>query len=149
MDKYRILKTLGDGNFGVVFMALDPKGQIVAIKKMKEKYATLEECLGLREIKSLRKLEHPNLIKLKEVILANSELHLVFDYVETNLYQVYTRALESNRTLTEQEIKSIFFQIAQGLAYLHRNGFFHRDMKPENILCHNNEVKICDFGLAR
>jgi serine/threonine protein kinase len=62
---------------------------------------------------------------------------------------VYTRALESNRSLTESEIKGIFFKIATGLAYLHKNGYFHRDLKPENILCHNNEVKLCDFGLAR
>ena len=67
---------------------------------MKSKYKNIEECTSMREIKSLRKLEHTNLIKLKEVILANSELYLVFDFVETNLYQVYTRAQESNRTLT-------------------------------------------------
>jgi serine/threonine protein kinase len=74
---------------------------------------------------------------------------LVFDFIETNLYQMYVRANESKRTLTEGEIKSIFYKIASGLAYFHKNGFFHRDLKPENILCHNNEVKICDFGLAR
>ena len=59
---------------------------------MKTKYTSLEECTSLREVKSLNKLDHPNVIKLREVILSNSELYLVFDFLETNLYQVYTRA---------------------------------------------------------
>ena len=74
---------------------------------------------------------------------------MVFDYLETNLLQVYLRAQEVGRNLTESEIKNIFYKMTQGLAYLHKNGFFHRDLKPENILCHNLDVKICDFGLAR
>lgn len=97
---------------------------------MKAKYKTIEDCNILREIKCLRKLDNSNIVKLREVILANSELFLVFDYLECNLYQVYTRAKESSRTLTENEIRSIFFKIATGLAYLHKNGFFHRDLKP-------------------
>lgn len=83
------------------------------------------------------------------MILANGDLYLVFDYLETNLLQVYSRAKDAGRHLTENEIKSIFFKMAQALAYLHKNGYFHRDLKPENVLCHNLDVKICDFGLAR
>ena len=54
----------------------------------------------LKEVKCLKKLDHPNILKLREVILANSELFLVFDYLQCNLYQVYTRAKENSRTLT-------------------------------------------------
>jgi protein kinase len=97
---------------------------------MKSKYKSIEDCNVLREIKCLRKLDHPNIVKLREVILSNSELFLVFDYLECNLYQVYTRAKESNRSLTENEIRSIFFKITTGLSCLHKNGFFHRDLKP-------------------
>lgn len=125
-----MLKSIGDGSFGVVFKAMDPNNEIVAIKKMKSKYKSWEECNILREIKCLKKLEHPNIVRLREVILANSELFLVFDYLECNLYQVYTRAKESSRSLTEGEIKSIFFKIATGLSCLHRSGYFHRDLKP-------------------
>jgi serine/threonine protein kinase len=92
---------MGDGSFGVVFKAITPKNEIVAIKKFKQKYSTWDECLELREIKSLKKIDNPHVIKLKEVILANNELYLVFDFIETNLYQVYVRANESKRTLTE------------------------------------------------
>lgn len=85
----------------MVFKAVAPNHEIVAIKKMKSKYKSIEDCNLLREIKCLRKLDHQNIVKLREVILTNSELFLVFDYLECNLYQVYTRAKESNRTLTE------------------------------------------------
>lgn len=85
----------------------------------------------MREIKSLRKLSHPNIIKLKEVIRAKDSLHLVFEYVEMNLYELYKKA---DNGLSIENIKSILHQIALGLAYMHKNGFFHRDLKPENIL---------------
>jgi serine/threonine protein kinase len=81
MEKYRIVKSIGDGSFGVVFKAVAPSSEIVAIKKMKSKYKTWEECNVLREIKCLRKLDHPHIVKLQEVILANCELFLVFDYL--------------------------------------------------------------------
>jgi protein kinase len=55
----------------------------VAIKKMKQKFKDLEECASLREVRSLKRLNHnhPNIIKLKEVVLSNGELYLVFDYL--------------------------------------------------------------------
>jgi male germ cell-associated kinase len=76
----------------VVFKALAPNDEIVAIKKMKSKYKSWEDVNVLREIKCLKKFEHPNIVKLREVILANSELFMVFDYLDCNLFQVYTRA---------------------------------------------------------
>lgn len=70
MEKYKTMSTLGDGAFGTVYKAKHiSTGEIVAIKKMKQKYTNWNECIELREIKSLRKLNHPNLIKLKEVLL--------------------------------------------------------------------------------
>ena len=53
---------------------------------MKRKYISWDECMSLREIKCLRKLNHPNLIKLKEVIKLNDELNLVFEYLDKNVY---------------------------------------------------------------
>jgi protein kinase len=73
---------------------------IVAIKKMKQKYRNWDECLQLREIKSLRKLQHPNLIRLQEVLRLNDELYLVFDFLEYNLFQVYNNAKEKGRKFT-------------------------------------------------
>ena len=150
MDRYKIIKTLGDGTYGSVVKATNNKsGEVVAIKKMKKKFTNWEECMSLREIKSLRKLNHPNIIKLKEVIKVNDELNLVFEYLEENLYQLYTGYRNSGKPMSEQLIRSIVYQSLLALSFMHKHGFFHRDMKPENILFHNNVLKICDFGLAR
>lgn len=60
MDRYKIIKTVGDGTYGSVVKAVNKKtGEVVAIKKMKKKFYSWEECMALREIKSLRKLNHP------------------------------------------------------------------------------------------
>lgn len=66
--------------------------------------------------------------------------------MEQNIYQLMK---EHKKGFTEHEIKSIMYQTILGLAYMHKHGFFHRDMKPENLLCKGDSVKIADFGLAR
>jgi len=103
--------------------------------------------MDLREVKSLKKLNHPNVVKLKEVIRENNRLYFVFEYIKGDLLGLMR---ESAELFTEAAVRTIVFQILQALAYMHRNGFFHRDLKPENILCSSPElVKIADFGLAR
>lgn len=67
---------------------------------MKSKYKNWEECLELREIKSLRKLSHPNIIKMKEVLLVSEELHLVFEYLDTNLYEEYCSRKKMGKAFT-------------------------------------------------
>ncbi|KAJ1342125.1 hypothetical protein BSLG_003304 [Batrachochytrium salamandrivorans] len=90
MNKFCTVKQLGDGSFGSVFQAENLEtGETVAIKKMKKKYYRWDECLSLREIKSLKKLNnHINIIRLKEVIRENDELHFVFEYADENLLLV-------------------------------------------------------------
>lgn len=150
MDRYKIHKSVGDGTYGTVMKANNIKtGEIVAIKKMKKKFYTWEECMSLREIKSLRKLNHQNIIKLKEVIKVNDELYFVFEFLDQNLYQLYQQLREQGKRFPENQIRSIIYQTAAGLAYMHKHGFFHRDLKPENLLVHKDIVKIGDFGLAR
>jgi len=150
MENYRIHKVLGDGSFGTVYKATNNKtGEIVAIKKMKKKFYSWDECMSLRELKSLRKLNHANIIKLKEAIKVNDELHFVFEYLDENLYQVYNQMRETGKNFPESQIRSMVYQVALGLAYMHKHGFFHRDLKPENLLVHKEYVKIADFGLAR
>ena len=69
MDKFQVVKNLGDGTYGTVVEAINKQTrEKVAIKKLKRKFSTWEECMSLREIKMLRKLSHQNVIKLKEVI---------------------------------------------------------------------------------
>ena len=83
MDKFKIIKSIGDGTYGTVVEALNKQTkEIVAIKKMKKKFATWDECMSLREIKHLRKLNHVNVVKLKEVIRVANDLYLIFEYVK-------------------------------------------------------------------
>ncbi|XP_072267810.1 serine/threonine-protein kinase MAK isoform X2 [Pyxicephalus adspersus] len=148
MNRYTTMKQLGDGTYGNVLMGKsNESGELVAIKKMKRKFYSWDECMNLREVKSLKKLNHINVVKLKEVIRENDQLYFVFEYMKENLYQLMK---ERNKLFPESVIRNIMYQILQGLAFIHKHGFFHRDMKPENLLCMGPElVKIADFGLVR
>ncbi|KAF1518083.1 UNVERIFIED_CONTAM: Serine/threonine-protein kinase MAK, partial [Eudyptes robustus] len=148
MNRYTIMKQLGDGTYGSVLMGKsNESGELVAIKRMKRKFYSWDECMNLREVKSLKKLNHANVIKLKEVIRENDHLYFVFEYMKENLYQLMK---DRHKLFPESVIRNMMYQILQGLAFIHKHGFFHRDMKPENLLCIGPElVKIADFGLAR
>lgn len=148
MKRYQTLKDLGDGTYGSVSLARNREtGETVAVKKMKRKYYSWEECINLREVKSLRKLNHANVVKLKELIREDDQLYFVFEYMKENLYQMMK---SRDKLIPESVIRNIIYQVLQGLAFIHKHGFFHRDMKPENLLCTGPElVKIADFGLAR
>nr|KJB42551.1 hypothetical protein B456_007G157300 [Gossypium raimondii] len=147
MERYKISEELGDGTCGSVFKAFNIETfEIVAVKKMKRKFYFWEECMNLREVKALRKLNHPNIVKLKEVVRENNELFFIFEYMEHNLYQIMR---ERQEPFSEWEIRSFMSQMLQGLAHMHRNGYFHRDLKPENLLVTKDVLKIADFGLAR
>ena len=79
MEKYKIEKNVGVGSFGTVMRAVNNQtGEQVAIKKMKKKFYSWEECMSLREIKALRKMNHPNIVKLLEVIRVNDDWDLIF-----------------------------------------------------------------------
>ncbi|KAL6422294.1 hypothetical protein ACFW04_010567 [Cataglyphis niger] len=148
MNRYITLNQLGDGTFGSVVLGerIDT-GEKVAIKRMKRKYYSWEEAMNLREVKSLKKLSHANVVKLKEVIRENDVLYFVFEYMKENLYQLMK---DRDKLFPEPVIRNMVYQVLQGLAFMHKHGFFHRDMKPENLLCMGPElVKIADFGLAR
>eukprot|EP00268_Persea_americana_P063251 TRINITY_DN818_c3_g1_i4.p1 TRINITY_DN818_c3_g1~~TRINITY_DN818_c3_g1_i4.p1 ORF type:complete len:443 (-),score=87.81 TRINITY_DN818_c3_g1_i4:792-2120(-) len=147
MDRYKIIKEVGDGTFGSVWRAIYKQtGEVVAIKKMKRKYYSWDECMNLREVKSLRKMNHPNIVKLKEVIREHDILYFVFEYMECNLYQLMK---DKGKLFSEAEVRNWCFQIFQALAYMHQRGYFHRDLKPENLLVTKDMIKIADFGLAR
>lgn len=149
MEKYETIDKLGEGAFATVSKERDINtGEIVAIKKLKKKYSTWQECVDLREVKSLNKLkQNDNIVKLKEMIRVEDTLYLVFEYMEKNLYDMY---LERNsKKFNESQIRCIMHQILSGIAYMHKYGFFHRDLKPENFLVSGEVIKIADFGLAR
>ena len=159
MEDYEIISRLGGGSFADVYKAKEKStGQFVAIKILKRKYKKWEECLELRECKSLQKLHdeslsnkpgEENIIKLKQIIFIRKTgtLNLVFEYMETDLLELMKS--REPKKLTEGEIRDIIHKTLLGLSFMHKYGFFHRDMKPENILLTGNKIKIADFGLAR
>ena len=159
MEKYDIIRRLGGGSFADVFLGKEiSTSDMVAIKVLKKKYRKLDQCYELREVVSLQKLckdslssqkGYDNIIKLKEVIFEKKtgKLSLVFEYMETDLYELMKK--RSPGRLSEDEIKDITYQMLLGLYHMHKYGFFHRDMKPENLLLTGKKVKIADFGLAR
>ncbi|VAI40172.1 unnamed protein product [Triticum turgidum subsp. durum] len=147
MERYKVVREIGDGTCGNVFRAYNIEtNEIVAVKKMKRKFYHWEECISLREVKALQKLNHPNIVQLKEVTMENHELFFIFEHMDCNLYDVIR---ERSAPFSEEEIRKFMLQILQGLVYMHNNGYFHRDLKPENLLVTNGIVKIADFGLAR
>ncbi|XP_067939232.1 serine/threonine-protein kinase MAK-like [Watersipora subatra] len=148
MNRYNVSKQLGDGTYGNVLLAVNlESNEKVAIKRMKKKYYSWDECLNLREVKSLRKLNHANIVKLKEVIRENDNLYFVFEFMKENLYQMMK---DRDKLFPESSVRNVIYQVMQGLAFMHKNGYFHRDLKPENLLCGGpDNVKLADFGLAR
>ncbi len=86
----------------------------VAIKRMKRKYYSWEEAMNLREVKSLKKLSHNNVVKLKEVIRENDTLYFVFEYMKENLYQLMKeRMKENDKTFPEHIIRNMMYQVTK------------------------------------
>mmetsp|Transcript_12083 Transcript_12083/g.20374 ORF Transcript_12083/g.20374 Transcript_12083/m.20374 type:complete len:274 (+) Transcript_12083:3-824(+) len=170
MDKYKPIKRLGEGAYGIVIKCVNQKTQeVVAIKKMKGAYSDWEQCINSNEVVALRKLNNsPYLIKIKEMIhnKKDAEVNIVFEYCERNLYQEIQEHARNNVTIPEKFIKVVMYQAVASLAYMHKNGFMHRDIKPENFLINkkasndaaaqqpfqsieNVQLKLADFGLAK
>jgi len=144
MNKYKIVKTLGEGSFGSVFEAQNLKTkEKVAIKKMKQDYQSWKDCLHLRELMSLKVLRHGNIVRLKEMVLENKKLNFIFEFCDHDLYK------EIKNGLKPEQISSYTRQMLNAMSYMHKHGYFHRDMKPENVLIADGRIKIADFGLAR
>eukprot|EP00245_Coleochaete_scutata_P005459 TRINITY_DN19028_c0_g1_i1.p1 TRINITY_DN19028_c0_g1~~TRINITY_DN19028_c0_g1_i1.p1 ORF type:complete len:474 (-),score=73.72 TRINITY_DN19028_c0_g1_i1:725-2107(-) len=147
--RYEKGSTLGEGTYGVVFKAHDrATGRTVAIKKIRlGKYKEGVNITALREIKLLKELHYPNIIELIDVYPHKRNLHLVFEFMESDLEAVIK---DRNIVLSPGDIKSYMQMTLQGLAYCHKKWVLHRDMKPNNLLISpTGELKLGDFGLAR
>lgn len=141
--------TLGEGTYGVVYKALDSQtNRTVAVKKIRlGKYKEGVHVTALREIKLLRELKDPNIIEMIDVYPHKRNLHLVFEFMESDLEAVIR---DRNIVLSAADIKSYMQMTLKGLAYCHKKWVLHRDLKPNNLLiaC-DGQLKLGDFGLAR
>ncbi|XP_077997469.1 MAPK/MAK/MRK overlapping kinase-like [Glandiceps talaboti] len=150
MQKYRILGKKGEGTFSEVLKCQNIKdGQYYACKKMKQHYDSIEHVNNLREIQAMKRLSpHPNIIELKEIIYEKKSgtLALVLELMDMNIYEMIRGR---RHYLPEQKIKNFMYQLLKSIDHMHRNGIFHRDVKPENILIKDEVLKLADFGSCR
>lgn len=146
---YRILRELGEGGFGKVYMAMHKKSnRLVALKQMREELVLKDKAgkLFQREMSILQNLIHPNIVRLMDQGVAKGEHYFVSEYLTGGDAQDYIR---KNR-ITLGSMCEIMCQSLEGLHFAHEMGYVHRDIKPQNILLTEDGVaKISDFGLAR
>jgi len=149
--EYRKIEKIGEGTYGKVYKAekID-SGEIVAMKKMKE-YSNESGIVSssLREISILKEIKHKNIVLLKNVIYNNLNLYLIFEYMEKDLKNYIRKNTNKKYNIDPKLIKSIVYQILNGISFCHSVGIIHRDLKPENILIEKDIVKLADFGISR
>jgi len=149
MDKYVKLEKIGEGTYGVVYKAQDKKtGELLALKKIRlEAEDEGIPSTAIREISLLKQLQHPNIVRLYDVVHTEKKLTLVFEYLDQDLKKYLDSCVDG---LENQTIKSFLYQLLQGIAYCHQHRVLHRDLKPQNLLINlDGELKLADFGLAR
>jgi serine/threonine protein kinase/Tfp pilus assembly protein PilF len=146
---YRIIKKLGAGGMGEVYLALDTKlDRKVAIKVLPPDFLAEENLKKrlVREAQAAAKLDHPNICAIYEVNEADSLTFIVMQYIEgeTLAEKMERKPLGVSTALAVAE------QAAEGLAEAHAHGIVHRDIKPQNmIITPRGQLKILDFGLAK
>ena len=148
--EYILGQTLGEGEFGKVKLGWKKNGEVqVAIKLIRR------ESLGqnpsrlpkiYREVSILRGLEHPNIVKLHEMIETPPYIGIILEYASGGELFDY---ILNQRHLKDHTARKLFAQLVSGVGYLHKKGIVHRDLKLENLLLdRNRNIVITDFGFA-
>lgn len=149
-DSFEKLEKIGQGTYSTVYRARDLEtGKIVAMKKVRFIKMDPESVRFMaREIHILRKLDHPNVMKLECLATSGDpgSLYLIFEYMEHDLAGLAARP---GVKFTEAQIKCYMQQLLRGLEHCHSRGVLHRDIKGANLLIDSNGIlKIGDFGLS-
>lgn len=148
-DRYEILKEIGEGGAGKVYLAFDKiENRNVAIKTANP-YATMSNFQERfeKEAKILNKLDHPNIIKFYELIKVDSVKMIVMEYVEGISLEDKFR---QEKSLPEDEVLDYAEQILSALSAVHEKKYFHRDVKTDNMhITVEGKVKLLDFGIVQ
>ena len=154
--KYKPIKLLGNGSFGSVYEAENLIFQnSVAMKIINKTDNDLDEKEILNEINILKKLSHPNIVKIFEFYITKAHYYLVTEFCKDGELFSYIK-----NKFSERQLAVLFYQVFSGLWYLHDNKILHRDIKLENIMISGKEkdqqtnedlfwIKIIDFGTAK
>ena len=149
LSKYKIKRILGRGTFSTVKLAIDNEtGEKIAIKMLeKNKIRTKRDFKRIeREISMVKIVNHLNIAQIYEVKEDKDKYYIMMEYCENG--ELFNLILEK-RKLNEEESAYYYFQIINGLEYIHSKNIIHRDLKPENLLLtKDNILKIIDFGLS-
>lgn len=151
-DRFRKIKVLGSGGFGKVYEAVDlHSGETIALKEMFSKTDDWEQCCNMTEVKALQSLNHANIVNLKEVILQDQKLFLVYELLDRDLYRLIDEKRSQRQLIEEDKIKLYIYQLLKGVSYIHKKGYIHRDLKPENLMLTEQDflLKITDFGIIK
>jgi len=151
MIKYKIIKKIGQGSFGVVYL--------VKNKNTNKKYA-LKRVIYINkkiiknyknELNILQIVNSPYIIKIIDHFFDKKYFNIVIEYAPYgSLYQYIQKNKKLNKKIPEQNIHKIILSITRGLCHLHQRGIIHRDIKPSNILiCKHHKIKIADFGISK
>ncbi|XP_037123420.1 MAP/microtubule affinity-regulating kinase 4 isoform X2 [Syngnathus acus] len=148
IGNYRLLKTIGKGNFAKVKLARHIlTGKEVAIKiidKTQLNPSSLQKLF--REVRIMKTLNHPNIVQLFEVIETEKTLYLIMEYASGG--EVFDYLVAHGR-MKEKEARGKFRQIVSAVHYCHQKNIVHRDLKAENLLLDaNSNIKIADFGFS-
>ena len=168
LNWYRVERILGQGGFGVIYLATDTNLDfLVAIKEYipndiakrthdSHVHPITEEHDGmyqwgldrfLKEARNLVKFKHPNIVRVMSVFQENNTAYMVMEFEEGEELRTY---LKKPGVVTEKRLKELIVPISQGLTEVHRHGFIHRDIKPANILVRRDGTPVLlDFGSAR
>ncbi|KAG0469414.1 hypothetical protein HPP92_016114 [Vanilla planifolia] len=149
-DSFEKLDKIGQGTYSSVYKARDLEtGKTVALKKVRFVNMDPESVRFMaREIHILRRLDHPNVVKLEGIVTSrmSCNLYLVFEYMDHDLAGL---SATPGMKFTEPQVKCFMQQLFRGLEHCHTRGVLHRDIKGSNLLIDNCGIlKIGDFGLA-
>ncbi|KAJ3679218.1 hypothetical protein LUZ60_017229 [Juncus effusus] len=149
VGKYRIGRTIGEGTFAKVKLALNVETRENVAIKIIDKNMVRKKNLNdqvMREISAMKVLHHPNIIRIYEVIATKTKIYLVMEYASGGQL---SDKLNYMKKLDERDARKYFQQLIDAVDYCHCRQVYHRDIKPENLLLDNRgNLKLSDFGLS-
>lgn len=151
MNDYKIIREVGKGGMGCVYESLDSNNSKVALKMMSAKAASHPDYREMfdHEVRSLRKLSHPSIVKIVGEPFSDEggNLFLPMEFVEG---RTISQIVQSNGAFNEQEAISIFTKLLDAFTYIHNKSCIHRDVKPSNIMIRSDgSICVIDFGIAK
>ncbi|XP_074590970.1 CBL-interacting serine/threonine-protein kinase 21 [Curcuma longa] len=149
VGKYELKRTIGEGMFAKVKLGVEVESNAAVAVKIIDKKTVIKNNLMYQvkmEISTMKLLDHPNIVKIHEVIATKTKIYLVMEYVAGGQL---SDKLDYLKKIDEKEARKYFHQLIDAVDYCHSRGVYHRDLKPENLLLDSKgNLKVSDFGLS-